>query len=98
MQTYTTTIKRAMPKTPAAASARVRLLMADTGVRPAGHTFNVHHVTTGRHLERVIVSVPFGHLDESQTWFDKLCDLLPWGCRVTLIPEVGRIEIAPRGQ
>jgi hypothetical protein len=98
MQTYTTTAKRSMPKTPAAATDRVRLLMADTGVRPAGYAFNVSHAATGRHLERVIVSVPLGHFEESQTWFNKLRDVLPWACRVTLVPEIGRIEIAPRGQ
>jgi hypothetical protein len=98
MQTYTTTTPRAMPKTPAAARDRVRLVLTDIGVRPPGHTFQVHTVATGRHLERVVIPLPIGHLAEAQTWFDKLRDALPWACRVTLIPEVGRIEIEPRGR
>jgi hypothetical protein len=98
MQTYTTTIAKNMPKTPAAATERVRHALADLGVRPLGFAFNVAHVATGRHLERVVVCLPLGHYDEGQAWFDKLRDVLPWGCRVTLVPEIGRIEIAPRGQ
>jgi hypothetical protein len=98
MQTITTTVKRSMPKTPATASQGVRLALAGLALRPPGFAYNVTHVATGRHLERVIVSLPLAHRDESQAWFDKLVLALPWACRVTLVPEIGRIEIAPRGQ
>jgi hypothetical protein len=98
MQTYTTTKPKHMPKTPDAAKTRVRHALAEAGVRPLDFPFTIAHVSTGRHLERVIVCLPRGCYDEGQTWFAKLRDVLPWACRVTLIPEIGRIEIAPRGQ
>lgn len=98
MQTYTTTSGRAMPKTPATAAQRVRLLLIDTGVRPPEFAFCVKSVATGRHLERVVVALPVGQFAEAATWFAKLCKIMPWVCRLTLIPEFGRIEISPRGQ
>jgi hypothetical protein len=58
----------------------------------------VKSVATGRHLERVVVALPVGQFAEAATWFAKLCKIMPWTCRLTLIPEFGRIEISPRGQ
>lgn len=97
MQMHTTENHKPMPKTPAAAVQRVRHLLADTGVRPPGHVFVVHPVATGRHLERVVVSLPLRAKAETQEWYDKLCPILPWACRVTMVGEIGRIEITPRG-
>lgn len=97
MQTYTTTAGRSMPKTPATAKDRVRHLLTDIAVRPPDFVFCIQTVATGRHLDRVVVSLPHGSWHEGQEWFTKLCPVLPWSCRVTLIPEIGRIEIEPRG-
>jgi hypothetical protein len=98
MRTYTIVAKKRMPTTPALASERVKLVLADLGVRPPGFGFNVHHHATGRHLERVVIALPPSCYAEAEDWFGKLCDALPWACRVTLVPEIGRIEITPQGQ
>lgn len=96
MKSECTTSHAGMPHTAAAAKQRVRHVLAEAALREPGFAYSVTHVATGRHLERVIVLLPFKHFDETEAWFDKLLELLPWACRVTMIPEVGRIEIEPR--
>jgi hypothetical protein len=98
MQTYTLTGRRPMPRTAGNAMNGTRLALLDTGVRPAGFNFGVNHISTGRSLDRVIVTLPMGHFGEGQTWFEKLRTALPWSCRVTLVSDIGRIEIEPRGK
>jgi hypothetical protein len=97
MQTYTITGRRQMPKTPSAAVLGTRHALMDAHVRPDGFRFNITHAATGRRLDRVVVLLPRGEFAEGSRWFDKLHDALPWSCRVTLVPEIGRIEIEPRG-
>lgn len=95
MQTFAIT-GRQMPHTPAAAVQKTRHALIDAQVRPAGFQFNITYAATGRCVDRVVVLLPRGHYDEGERWLARLRDVLPWACRVTLIPEIGRIEIEPR--
>jgi len=98
MDTYTTTAHKSMPKTPETAKRGVQHVLAgieQDALIPCEPL--ISHAATGRHLDRVVVCLPRGHYAKSTIWFDKLRDALPWHCRVTVVPEVGRIEIEPRG-
>jgi hypothetical protein len=88
--------RRQMPRTSDTAMRKTRQVLAEAQLRPAGFSFGLNHVSTGKHLDRVLVLLPIHHFDEGQTWLDKLAELLPWSCRLTLVPEIGRIEIEPR--
>lgn len=96
MQTTTVQRKAHIPVNSASAVKRLHNVLADTGLRPPGWRFCVAHASTGRHLDRLVVSLPLNHFDEGGSWYATLCEHLPWTCRVTLVPEAGRIEIEPK--